>query len=311
MNGPVTAEHVADELPAGELTADAAAQDAAQVAGQASDAADSGAGGELSAVHGAESAADAAASGGEEPALVVTIGDEHPPEDDERSAAPWIKELRKQNRELVRRTRHLEQQLQQQQPAPAAVVVGPKPTMAACDYDEDKFASEMEAWHGRKAKADEQQREAQRQQETQAADWQKRLQNYRSQAAALRVPGFEQAEETVRDTFSVVQQGLLIRACKQPALMVAALGNNERKARDLAAITDPVEFVAEVARLEAQVKTQARKPAAPVERMPPRSSTAGAAAVDNQLAKLQAEADRTGDRTKVVAYMRGKQVQAA
>lgn len=239
--------------------------------------------------------------------LVVTIGEEQTPEEDERTAPQWVKDLRRQNKELVRKTRDLESRLQQTQPAPQAVIVGVKPSLKDCDYDEDKYAEQLDAWHARKAKADEQQREAERAQQTQAQAWQKRLGEYERQKLALRVPGIEQAEETIRDTLSVVQQGLLIRACKQPALMVAALGNNERKARELAAIADPVDFVAELVRLETQVKTQSRKPATSPEKMAPRSSVSGAAAVDDQLAKLQEQAARTGDRTPVVRYLRSKQ----
>ena len=239
--------------------------------------------------------------------LVVTLGDEPSPEEDERTAPTWVKDLRKQNRELVRKTRDLESRLQQAQPAPSAVVVGARPTLAACEYDEDRFSAELDAWHARKAAADEQQRNAERQHQAQAEAWNKRLGDYRKQAAALRVPGFDQAEESVKDTLTIVQQGLLIRACKQPALMVAALGNNERKAKELAGIADPIEFVAELARLETQLKTQARKPLTQPERMAPRSSVSGAAAVDDQLAKLQAHAAKTGDRTPVVRYLREKQ----
>ena len=259
----------------------------------------------------AEGAAPAAAAEGSPDELIVTIGDEVAPEEDERTAPTWVKDLRKQNRELVRQTRDLEARLSQAQPVQAAVVVGAKPTLAAVDYDEDKYAAELEAWHERKSHAAEREREAQRQQEAQAADWQKRIGTYKAQAIALRVPHFEQAEEVVKDAFNTVQQGLIIKACKQPALMVAALGNNERKARELAAISDPVEFVAEIVRTEAQLKTQSRKPATKPEAPAPRSSMSGASAVDNVLSKLQAQAEKTGDRTPVVRYLQGKAKQAA
>jgi hypothetical protein len=239
-------------------------------------------------------------------ALIVTIGDEQPAEEDERTAPSWVKELRKSDREKTRRIRELESRLHQAVPAQQAVVAGPRPTLKDFDYDEDKFSAELDAWHSRKSAADEQVREAQRAQQAQAEDWQKRVNNYRAQAAALKVPNFEAAEEVVRDTLSITQQGLIVRACKQPALMVAALGNNTRRARELAEITDPVEFVAELIRTETQLKTQARKPATAPEKQMPRSSMSGAAAVDNQLAKLQEQASKTGDRTQVVRYLQGK-----
>lgn len=293
------AEDVTDDLPEGDA-----------LDGQAEATAEDGESGAAAAEDGAQGA-EAAAEDGAADELVVTLGDETPPEEDERAAPAWVKDLRKQNRELVRKTRDLEAKLQQAQPAPVAIEVGPEPDAEAYEtWTQEgaaKFKADWREWMARKTKAEEQQREAQRAQQAQADAWQKRLAEYQKQKTALRVPGIEQAEETIRDTFNTVQQGLLIRACKQPALMVAALGNNERKARDLAAITDPVEFVAELVRLETTVKTQARKPTTSPEHAVPRSSVSGAAAVDNQLSKLQAEAAKTGDRTKVVAYLRGKQ----
>lgn len=259
----------------------------------------------------AEESAEKGAEQSDEGELVVTLGEEPAPEEDESKAPQWVRDLRKQDREKTRRIRELEAKLQQAQPQPAAVIVGERPTLAACDYDEDKFAAELDKWHERKAKADRQREEQERLQQAQQEAWQRRLGEYRKQAQSLRVPGFEQAEEAIKDTFSTVQQGLLIRACKTPALMVAALGNNERKARELAAINDPIEFVAEIVRLEAQVKTQSRKPATPPERMAPRSSATSGAAIDNQLEKLREEAARTGDMSKVLAYKRQQKVKAA
>jgi hypothetical protein len=259
-----------------------------------------------------EAGSEGGSAEGGEGELLVTIGDESPPaEEAEHSAPQWVKDLRKQNRELVRKTRDLEQRLQVAQPVQQAVAPGLKPTLAGCEYDEEKFAADLEAWHERKLRADEQQREAERKQQAQAAEWNKRLDGYKKQALQLRIPNFEAAEEVVRDTLNVTQQSLIIKACKQPALMVAALGNNERKARELAAITDPVEFVAEVVRTEAQLRTQARKPSTAPEKAAPRSSMSGASAVDSELARLQAQAAKTGDRTPVVRYLQGKARQTA
>ena len=244
--------------------------------------------------------------------LVVTIGDEPAPTQESENAAPaWLKDLRKSDREKTRRIRELEQRLQQAQPAPQAVVIGPKPSLQGCDYDEEKFAAEFEAWQDRRIKSELNRIESEKASEAQAAEWNKRLNGYQQQKMAIRVPNFDAAEDVVKDVLSVTQQSLLIKACKQPALMVAALGNNERKARELAALSDPVEFVAELVRTEAQLKTQARKPATLPEKSIPRSSMSGAAAVDNQLSKLQEQAARTGDRTPVVRYLQGKAKQAA
>lgn len=241
-------------------------------------------------------------------ALSVTFDGEDEAAKEVEKAPEWVRELRKNDREKTRRIRELEAQVARQQPAQAAVIVGSKPTLQACDYDEDKFAAELEAWHGRKAAADRQAEDARKAQETQAQAWQKVLDRYEGEKRemSIRIPSFREAEEVVKDAFDVTQQSILLKIAKKPALMVAALGNNDRKARELAAIKDPLEFAAAIREAEMQVKTQSRKPSTQPERQLPRSSVAGAAAVDDQLSKLHAEAAKTGDRTKVVQYLRGK-----
>ena len=237
--------------------------------------------------------------------IVVSIGDEKPAEEDDPARAPaWVRDLRKANREKDRRIRELEQRINATAPASAAqVVVGEKPTLASCNYDEDKYAADLEAWHGRKAEAAEQEAKARRTDEDARAAWQSRLNEYGAKAKALRVPDFEDAEGIVQDSLNIVQQGVILNGAENPALLVYALGKHPGKARELAAIQDPVKFAFAVAKLESQLKTTPRK-TAPAPEKAVRSSAPGAAAIGNQLERLQAEADKTGDRSKVIAYMR-------
>jgi len=87
--------------------------------------------------------------------------------------------------------------------------------------------------------------------------------------------------------------------------LVYALGKNPTKAAALGAIKDPVEFAFAVARLEAQLKVSEKKPATPPEtRVTGNGRVSGA--VDATLERLRAEAERTGDYTKVSAYKRQK-----
>lgn len=127
-------------------------------------------------------------------------------------------------------------------------------------------------------------------------------------ASGLKVSDYDDASQAFEDTFSIVQQGIVIGGPEDPkasALLRYALGKNPKKAKELAAIKDPVKFAFAVAKLETQLKVTPRKSAPPPDRQV-RSSVAGATAVDNQLARLQAEADKTGDRSKVAAYLRQK-----
>jgi hypothetical protein len=107
----------------------------------------------------------------------------------------------------------------------------------------------------------------------------------------------------VQETMNVTQQGILLQGLDNPALVVYALGKNPKRAKELAAITDPVRFAAAAGKLEATLKVTNRpKPPAP-----PRVVTGSApitGTVDSNLDRLRAEAERTGDYTKVMAYKR-------
>ena len=79
------------------------------------------------------------------------------------------------------------------------------------------------------------------------------------------------------------------------------------KARELAKITDLPKFIAELVRVETQVKTMPKPKTAPQPERVIRGSGPLPASSDKQLDRLRAEADKTGDRTKVAAYLRQKQ----
>lgn len=262
-----------------------------------------------------ESAPDATAQADEE--VVITFGDEVPPaaNDDEVDGKPapqWVKELRKQARDLARENRELKQaqQTAQQQAAPAAPTVGEKPTLEGCDFDPDKFEAELTSWHERKRKADDAAAAARQEQEALQAAFQQRLTSYKAAGAALKVSDFADAEAAVHDVLNPTQLGIIVNGADNPAQLVYALGKSPAKVKELAAIKDPVKYVFAVAKLETQLKVAPRKtPPAPERQV--RGTAGGATGVDNTLARLEAEADRTGDRSKVIAYKRGQRRQAA
>lgn len=254
--------------------------------------------------------AAAAAGAADDGEVVITLGDEPAPEEaeQERHAPTWLRDLRKSNREKDRRIRELEQQLNTAKPV-QAVEVGARPSLEACGYDEDKFAAELEAWAGRKAAVERQQREREEAAAKDRRQWETRLTAVQQAAAALKVRDAEDAALVFDEAFSEVQKGIIFGGPEDPkvsAQLRYALGKNPAKAKELAAISDPVRFAFAVAKLETQMKVQPRK-VAPAPERPVRSSVPGAAALDNTLEKLRAEADRTGDRTKVAAYLRSRQ----
>jgi hypothetical protein len=247
--------------------------------------------------------------------VIVTIGDEVPPSDEDeqfRAAPDWVKNLRKSDREKAKRIRELEQQVAatQQAAQPQAIEVGPEPKLEDFDYDGAAYRDALLAWNGRKTQAEEQAKKAREEQEAAATAWNQKLTAYKTAGAALKVDDFDGAEHVVQSTLSQLQQNMIVHAVDKPELVVYALGSNPAKAKELAAIKDPVKFAVALGKLETQLKVTPRKqPPAPEKQV--RTTTGGAVAVDNTLERLRAEADRTGDRSHVSAYLRNRSKAAA
>lgn len=238
----------------------------------------------------------------EEGPLVVQIGDDAPEEEDETKAPEWVRDLRKRDRENQKRIKELEAQLNKPADKPA---LSPKPTLESCDYDEESFASRLEAWYQDKAKIEAAEREAEAQAKAIEEAWQAKVAAYNTAKASLLVADFDDAEAFVQDTFDTTQQGLLIKVAKDAPTLVYALGKNPAKATALAGIKDYAEFVAEAVRLEMSVKTT-RKPATAPEKAVSVPTGTGVASTDNTLERLRAEAEKTGDMTQYMAYKRQK-----
>lgn len=239
--------------------------------------------------------------------VTVTIGDAAAPEEiDETKAPAWVGELRKTNRELIRRQRDLEAENKalKQSTAPALVIVGPEPSLEGCGFDAEKFKGEYKGWMERSQKAESRQREQQEQQQKTVVEWQGRFHGYVAAKQTLKVSDFQVAEDAVKAVFDEAQQSILIDIADKPELLVYALGKNPAKAKELAAIKNPVRFTAALAKLETQLKVTPRKPGVSPERVPQGGSAgaSGAAAVDSQLEKLREEAAKTGDLSKVMAF---------
>lgn len=256
--------------------------------------------------------AAAADDGGE---ITVSLGEEvdATEDEDEKRAPEWVRELRKSNREKDRRIRELESKVAQSAPAPQAVIVGEKPTLERCDFDAEKFERELESWHERKREADEQKRQREQHAEQMQAQWQARDAAVRKAAESLKLPDYEDAVMAFEDLFpEMVHRGIVIGGPDDPkssALLRYALGKNPKKAKELAAIKDPVKFAFAVAKLETQLKVTPRKSAPPPETTV-RTTVAGGAEIVSQgrLKQLQEQAQKTGDYT---AYFAAKRAASA
>ena len=235
--------------------------------------------------------------------VIVSIG-EPPPQDDEEapqeSAPDWVRELRKNYRELQREKRELEQKLKATQAPAPRPTLGPKPTLEGCDYDAEKYEADLERWYEQKRAADAEVAKLQAARQAEEQEWQAKLQGYAKARTQLKVRDFEDAEHTVLEALNETQQGIILAGCKNPAMVVYAIGKNPGKAKELAAIQDPVKYAFAVAELEGQLKVSTRK--AP----PPERTISGSGplsgSVDATLDRLRKEAERTGDYSKVMRY---------
>jgi hypothetical protein len=245
---------------------------------------------------GVEAADDAA----EDDEVVVTIGEVDPPEEDKQAAPEWVRELRRKNREQEKRIKELQSKLE---PEVKASTLGAKPTLRDHEWDEEAYERALEAWHEQKRKVESESRAAEEARQAQQVAWNAKRDKYKTSAAELGVKDFEDATAVTVDTLTVTQQGIILQGAKNSAVVMYALGKNVVKLKELAAVKDPVEFAFAIADLEKELKVTKRKPPSP-ETVVKAGGGARPSGVDSKLAALEAEADRTGDRSKVIAYKR-------
>lgn len=218
-----------------------------------------------------------------------------------------IKHLRQVARDALKRA--AEAEAKATAPRPQTVEVGEKPTLAGCDYDEEKFESELDAWKERKSAADKQKTTTELAQEEQRKAWEARLTKVTAEKASLGRADTEEAFDTVgaalgEQKIAAVLQ--LLDDTTNAAAFVYALSKHPDQLSALASQDDPVRLVKDITRLEGQLKMVKRK-APPGIDTPERGSgkTVHPKAVDKELAKLEKEAETNGgDRTKIAAFKR-------
>ncbi len=243
--------------------------------------------------------------------FVVTIGEASPPQEDDTKAPSWVKDLRKAQSALTKENRELKERLAGHEKKPE-VTLGAKPVLSDYEYNyetetsaEEQYAKDLDGWYVKKEQVDKQDEEAKAVEAKQTEAWNATLGAYEEKKTALKVkaPNFDEAEALVKDSLSVVYQGAILEGAKNPALVILALGNNPEKLKELSSIKSAAKFIFAVAEVEAQLKTGTRKAATTPEKKVVGSGS-GANATDAALDKLEKEAEKSGDRTKVLDYKR-------
>jgi hypothetical protein len=173
-----------------------------------------------------------------------------------------------------------------------------KPTLQDFDYDTEKYEAALIPWYEEDRKRKEESAKAEK-------DWNSRLEEYQEAKAGFKAEDFDEAEAIALGMLTQTQQGIIVHGATDPTMLMYALGKNEAKAKELAAIKDPVKFAFALAKLEGQLKVSTRKPATqPEGRISGNARPSGT--VDSTLERLREEAARTGDLSKVMAYKRSK-----
>lgn len=219
----------------------------------------------------------------------------------EPEAAPeWARELRKRQRETAKENKELKAKLAELEGAKETAKLGDKPTLATCDYDEDRFEAELASWHEQKREVEKQKQAQAEAQKAEQEAWQKRLDGYQEGKSKLsqQARDFDEAEDDFAQVFSPAQQGAILHIADDAPLLVYALGKNLKKAQELAEIKDQALFIKAVTRLETTMRAKNVKTAPKPERRVggtggvPKSAT-------NALEKARAKAAETGDYTEV------------
>lgn len=232
----------------------------------------------------------------DEEETLITFGDEEAaPASGERDSG-LVKHLREQLREAKREAAEA-----RKSQSPQKIEVGNRPTLEACDYDDQRFEAELDAWKDRKAQAEQSDAEVERQREEANKAWQADVQRYASDRAALGFADVEEVEAEVSSVLDQTQQAVIVKVADSPAKIFYALGKHPGRLTELSKITDPLKLAAAVAKLEGTLKVTKRRKAPEPEQIV-RGAGSTAVGKDKTLERLEADAGRTGDRTKLIAY---------
>lgn len=186
------------------------------------------------------------------------------------------------------------------------IEAGEKPTLAGCDYDEEEYDRQRDAWEERRRKAEEQKSKASTAEDAERAAWQQELTRVETEKLQLGAADAEEAFDTVRAALNTMQQAVLVKATEagNTARLIYALAKHPAKLAELAEVTDPLRLAAKIAKLEGQMRVVKVRRAPAPDRPERGSARTSRQTTDKQLEKLEKEAERTGDRTELQAYRR-------
>lgn len=212
-----------------------------------------------------------------------------------------VKRLRREIRERDKKLAQVARQPQAEEP----IVVGDRPTMESVDYDQEAFDREFDAWEERREAKRQQDQRLEQGQRQQQERWQQVQTSYQQAKQKLPFADKQEAEQAAFDELTEIQQAVIASVADNPALVIYAVGKNRGKLAEIAGIEDPLKLAKHIGKMEASmtVKKRARPPQPDTA---VKGSTISSTATDKHEKKLEEEAERTGDRTKLIQYRRQK-----
>jgi hypothetical protein len=190
---------------------------------------------------------------------LVIDGEAVPPTADEdeielpEDAPNWAQQLRQRQKELARENKALKQQAAV---APAVQHDEPKelpePTLESCDWDEVEFRKQTKDWALNQAKVEAAKAKQQSEEESFAAELQKKQQSYAVRKAEVlkQAPDYAAAESAVTSALSPATQNMILDLAKDPAAVVLAAGRNKALLQELASLqTNPIKLAAKIGEL--------------------------------------------------------------
>jgi hypothetical protein len=244
---------------------------------------------------------------GDEGEETVGFADDEPDAADKPDLPNHLRnEIKSRNKEIAELKRKLAGQAA---PAEDPVVVGDRPKLSDpnIDYDDEKFEEELDAWDDRRRAAEKQEAARETASRAEKAEFEKVVERFSEQRTALKQPELQDRVQLVLDTISGPAQSAIAAHSSNAAQLFAAVGGSPARLEKLLKLeANPLALMFEAGKMEATLQTTRKAPRAPDPDTPVRGRVVAAGSADKQLAKLEAEAEKTGKRDKVIAFKRAQ-----
>lgn len=224
-------------------------------------------------------------------------------DDEQEEETPLVKKLRDQLREAQRQSRRVRNSPADDNDPEPQVAERPR-SVGDFDYDEDRFNAALDAHLAAKdSHAEWKARQAARDSARQATQ-DEQAKRVEQQKNALGVADYDTRSAAVKDTLSDAQLAILINGADNPAQLIYALGRSQTRLTLLAGEDNLARFAVMLGKMEKEIKVTKRTAPAPESQVRGATGTLSSGAPDKHLARLEREAEKTGNRSAVQAYKR-------